>query len=218
MPDEAEDCRLCGEIAGDPGRDGIHQALSAPEDYLRRVVAESSSFVVLPSLGPIALGHVMVVPRRHVFAFAHLTSEEIEEASEMAEEIRVRGRRLGLPPFQVFEHGGARSGFAGPCVEHAHLQMIPVEGSVWPVLPSVKWEPFLTGLGGLPEGAGDGEYLYYEDPSGNAVLARAGAAPYPSQLMRLALATAADDRLRWNWQLHPRPEQADATFRLLVGA
>jgi len=59
------DCCFCNEFDS-----GIMPELFVIKSGLRtRIVTQDSDFVAIPSISPIALGHMLLVPRAHVTAW-----------------------------------------------------------------------------------------------------------------------------------------------------
>lgn len=109
------DCFMCA-LAG--GQETGH--------WYDEVLAATRTAIVIPALGAIAAGHVLVVPRQHVLSAQDLAAAErldfitcLETTAERLAEV------AGL--VTVFEHGAALAG-SGPrsaCSEHVHVQVLP---------------------------------------------------------------------------------------------
>jgi len=204
-------CEICSEIVGDEGLDLIAQMLGG--DYRRRVLAESEAMAVLPSIGPLVLGHVLICPRRHVNRLASLQEEEAEALAVMKVRVcEVLFETYGHRP-QFFEHGASADGQNVPCtVSHAHLHAVPVP-SIWDDLPqSLRWETVEPTLASISVQAGNGEYLYYEDQTGRAVIANSQNVPIESQLLRRVIAKAVGNSAEWNWRLFPNVDHLQQTY------
>lgn len=213
------DCGICAHIAGDPSRDLIHRELG-DTSYVRRVVDESETFVVLPSLGPLAPGHCLLSPKRHLRSFAQLDSDSLEEVERWKVALRTNLAGLYLAPVHCFEHGnGSDSGRVACSVEHAHQHFVPAKVNLLAKANSVlgnfeTLEPGET----LDAIAGDKEYLLYEAPSGRRMIWLSDGQEIPSQLMRREFAAALGHPGKWNWRLEHNAAAANATFRRLAGA
>src|SRR4051794_15575331 len=133
---DAHDCLICGQISGSPERDLIYSLLGGR--YQRPVLLESRSFAVMPSVGPLVPGHVLICPRRHARSFAVLTAAETAEAALMLRTVERRLLDVFGGPVQFFEHGSAPVGTAVACsVEHAHVHALPAAPDLWPI-PGVR--------------------------------------------------------------------------------
>lgn len=84
------------------------------------------SFAVVPSLGSLVPGWLLIVPRRPMVNLKALTRSEMAELSELQQSI---SRDLAVFSGQVyaFEHGGDHYGSVMGCgVDQAHLHMVPL--------------------------------------------------------------------------------------------
>src|SRR5262249_53890749 len=133
-------CYFCGQIDGRPDRDLIAQLLPG-EKYIRRVMLESSTFSVIPSLGPLTDGHVLLCAKNHVRSFAALNPELDAEYEMMKRKLKQVLKELYGGSTLVFEHGMASSGRRVPCtVDHAHMHFVPLVGiSERSLIPSLPW-------------------------------------------------------------------------------
>ena len=103
-----------------------------------RVVASNDHALALRDHYPLAQGHTLVVPRRHVASFFDLDEAERASAWQLAAEIHGRLRRE-LQPDGV--NLGINDGeAAGQTVLHAHLHIIPrFRGDVPDPRGGVRW-------------------------------------------------------------------------------
>jgi len=119
--DRVDACSFCTELE--------HGEM--PADFRRltpvrdRLMDRNALFATLPSVAPLAVGHLMVVPIKHVRGIAQLPNAErsrvISAAAEYA--ARLGGSQEAVA---VFEHGVGR-GLTGGCgVDHAHVHLVPV--------------------------------------------------------------------------------------------
>lgn len=206
-----EICHLCAQIAGDPAGDLIHQYIGAGP-YRRAICAENDDFAVIPSIGPLAPGHVLVTPKRHVRSFASLSPSECDGGAEIAAMVATALARTYGRAVHRFEHGSAICGNSIACsVEHAHLHLVPADVEVWPMIEAAgPWiELDRASLRTVVAGR---EYLMYEGPDQRRMAWITGDTPIASQFMRRALASALGEGSRWDWRHHPRREVIRATL------
>ena len=85
---------------------------------------ETNRFIVLPSLGPLMPGHVMVVGREHQNSLASMGREALEEYEELANRLRVAPFLRDGVPLEA-EHGSTANDKAGACVVHTHVHWLP---------------------------------------------------------------------------------------------
>lgn len=110
------DCFLCS-IANGHGREWYDQDLFG-----------AGHGVVVPALGALAEGHVLVCPKAHVASVQDLAGADRSGFLDLLERVsRVLRSFDAEGAVTVFEHGAAISG-SGPrsaCTEHAHVQVLP---------------------------------------------------------------------------------------------
>jgi diadenosine tetraphosphate (Ap4A) HIT family hydrolase len=211
------ECCLCGQIRGDPRNDLVARLLPE-EPYRRRVMLESRSFAVLPSLGPLAPGHVLLCPRHHVGSFAQVDAALHAEYCEIKATLVARLRAMYEGEITIFEHGMAADRGRMVCtVDHAHLHVVPLPRWL-DAAAAISWTTTFDGsLPALRRLAGGQEYVSCETPDGvhRLMTARSG---IDSQLMRRIIATSLGHGDRWNWRETPGAQDADATWRRFVQA
>lgn len=102
------------------------RAVDEGSSEVRRVydthLTHSEHFVVLPSVGPITVGHVMVVSRHHAPNLAAMGKGIIDEYKSLVERISYRS---GFGELLEGEHGAAEDSPGGACITHAHVNLIP---------------------------------------------------------------------------------------------
>jgi len=98
-----------------------------PPKSPNRILWEGDKFVLLPSIGSITPGYVLLMPRQHVRSFADLSSVELSTALDIAEQVRsIVSRRFG--PTILAEHGPGQPGTrSAACCDHAHWHLIPCD-------------------------------------------------------------------------------------------
>jgi diadenosine tetraphosphate (Ap4A) HIT family hydrolase len=206
------DCHLCGQIAGDPRRDLIAQLLpDAP--YVRRVVVESDAFAVIPSLGALADGHLLLCPRHHIRRLADAPLDTHAEYEELRRQlVRALTQTYG-GAIHVFEHGMACAHGSALCtVDHAHVHFVPLPEHV-PALaqPDGDWRAFDGRLDTLAALTAGGAYVAYEPPGGTPLVAVDPGGRFESQHMRRLIAGAIG-AAEWNWRTAPDAASTHRTW------
>lgn len=204
---ELHTCTLCIELkkAGAP----LHQEMIS-ETLASRILTESRNYVVVPSIGPLTAGHLLVVPRRHVFSILALPSDQRLECEGLIAVCAGRLRALYPDPVVVFEHGSAPHGSedCGACVEHAHLHILPGPAEfVSRVRRCIEgWESGRT-LNELAVGPYDRGYLLVGtvDVKPSFLIHRSPRS-IPSQFLRRQYAALTEAIDSWDWRLQPRPD------------
>jgi len=115
-------CALC-VAAADATRSG--------QPFLHnQKLMETPRFVVIPSLGPLVPGHVMVVSKSHFSSLASMGSEAILEYEGLAARLRTAPFLADRLPLEA-EHGSTGGDKAGACVIHTHVHWMPGMGRFW---------------------------------------------------------------------------------------
>jgi diadenosine tetraphosphate (Ap4A) HIT family hydrolase len=179
----------------------------------------SENFVVLPSLGALVEGWLLIVPTRHFLCLGALPAYVMPELQQLQDEVcSALMARYGAAC--AFEHGPSVTQTSVGCgVDHAHLHVVPVSldlaVAVAPFLPeNVPWRDGDSQMRREAFQRGS-DYLYLEQPIGRSRIAEHNR--FGSQLFRRAIA----ENLRttdFNWRADPRLETVQATIDALAGA
>lgn len=211
-----EICTFCAEMERREPHNLVRDLLGADvgDSYL---LEETESFVVMPGVGSLTRGYVMVVPREHVLSFGHLPLGLERELDELVASVEEWQARTYERPTILFEHGPATfTERGGSCTDHAHLHVVPVPDHVdlAPVLHRDfevrRVEGLLPGVTGHIR-AGRGPYLFLRHHDGNAYICDAPKAK--SQHLRRELASQLGIGDEWDWSLFPGDEHMAATIR-----
>ena len=210
---KSQPCCLCSQIAGDPDNDLLSRLLDQDQPYQRRVPIETNNFVIIPSIGPLTPGHVLLCPKRHVTSFACL-SADVE-----SEFVLLKRRVAGLlserfkAPIHCFEHGSDKNSSRVVCtVDHAHLHLFPAAAEISNVILSkFEWKVIGSELAELQEFVKEGEYLYYETPEHQCYAAKQEQ-EFESQIMRRLVGAALGRAEVWNWREHPGLTEVKLTY------
>jgi diadenosine tetraphosphate (Ap4A) HIT family hydrolase len=133
-------CDFCNELNGRPG-DLFTELLSG--EAISRVIARRGELRVLPSLGEMLPGHLLIVPTYHVTASTALRHEEKKLLTNLLWQIReIFSSENGELP-TCFEHGDPAGSevFTSQCVSHAHIHVLPISVNMLPILRVER--PFL---------------------------------------------------------------------------
>jgi diadenosine tetraphosphate (Ap4A) HIT family hydrolase len=136
MPD---DCCYCAELAGH--RTDFHRLYP---DIASRILMIDRSFVVMPSLGQLAPGHLLLVPRRHATAFGGLDALRRQTATTVYRALRKSLAQRYGSPVVCFEHGSPPDAVSGGCgIVHAHVHFVPLasRAAATPASLGGTWNP-----------------------------------------------------------------------------
>jgi ATP adenylyltransferase len=183
-----------------------------------RMLFRSSSYFVVPSVGALVRGHVLLVPKSHYYSVGEIPEPELREFEFLVSRVRT----IILNTFgscSAFEHGCVQgSGKGGACIDHAHLHLLPFPTDLGSQIsrnfgPGVDIQSYSDLRQFVNKRV---SYLYYEAPDGAA---RAFVAPLvPSQYFR-QLIFATDRRIdNWDWRRDPRLSVVMGTYTSLLEA
>lgn len=205
-------CRMCSivEAAGS----------SRPADIASRPVWETEHFVVVPSLGALVEGHVMVVSRRHALSSAALDARSATTLGDVLTRVQeVIRSRWGSAV--TFEHGPCVAGSSVGCtVDHAHVHVLPQPANLkrhfelqaraleWVEVPSILDATTWAGV--------DRPYLYIGFDGGSGFAATGQS--IPSQFFRRLVTDACGDARSFNWRVDHRLDLVQRTADSLEGA
>lgn len=200
---EAMRCEFCAEFGG---AGSLFEAIYGSV-LSSRVVLEEDGFAVMPSIGQVFPGSLMVLPRAHIERFADLPLEDQVAAQRLIDRLRRTSTRRLI----AFEHG-AREATGGGCgIYHAHIHVVPVPDHMDTSPLVVGLAPSLSSLkGALCVLAASDEYLLLFDSEGRGwsrVLSPADRSEFPSQYFRRCLAALAGTPGSWDWRTIEHPER-----------
>jgi len=206
-------CDFCCELSGEKGSAFSRIYGGDPEN---RVLLRSEQFVVMPSLGQIVEGYLLLLPSRHFKALGDLPTSSVNELSRISRQTgEILAEEYG--PYVLFEHG-TRSESAGGCgIYHAHLHAAPL-GTISDPVRALKatfpYEEFAELREIKDRTTGLSSYLFYRDLDGGLYIFDTG--PLPSQYIRKLLADAIGEQV-WDWRAAGREERLLATIHRLLG-
>lgn len=180
------------------------------------IILESSNFVVIPTLGMLVPGWLLIVTKSHYLSMGALSSSLLCELRQVANETRrMVAKTFGAPAF--FEHGPAASTKSvGSCIDHAHWHVVPnvdawiaeddEHGLDWQQLDS------LSGLYRLH--SNQIAYLYWQ--SADRVQQVSCLPQVPSQYLRRLVAKHIGSPHKWDWALYSGSDNLQITLERLT--
>ena len=188
----------------------------ADSDPQGRVVYCGTKFLLLPPLGQFVDGGLLLLTRSHVKSMAHCSREDITELEDVVKDVsEVLSANYGIRPV-IFEHGPGRDRDKSTCcVDHAHLNIFPVEVDLWPVLerfPGKRIES-LSDLTELRDVAEDYIFVQHNDGSRSVHFCEI----FPSQFIRREITRQMGFPERWHWRDYLGLEEMRRTYQKLFG-
>lgn len=193
-------CELCAEIAGLPSR----FASIYREDDWGRIILTSENFVVLPSIGQLGEGHLMIVSKAHHTAVAQLDIRSREELVVVSNRVRTWMQSRIAQHVVLFENGDpAGNGRMGCTISHLHVHLVasnrPMTGLQMAF--GLLGAECIRGLDALPRLRD--AYSCIEFASAEGLLVRRR---LPSQTLRKVVADQLGSK-RWDWRLAGQEQQ-----------
>jgi ATP adenylyltransferase len=197
-------CRYCDQLLTGP-------TAREPWNY---VIAETDDFVVVPTLGSLVPGWLLVVSRDHVLCAGALDitahsrlSRAVSQAVALVED--------EFGPATVFEHGPARAGTPAGCgVDHLHIHVAPLPFSLMAAasnaFPIASWEPVRSPTNVRTLHAAALDYCYVAEPGKPASWAQTP--PGIGQFLRRAIATQLGMPERFDYRTHDGRDCVSATL------
>lgn len=179
------------------------------------VIWEDDYFVVVPTLGCIVPGYVLIIPKSHHLGMATLPRHQIERLTELKEHIKkILAANFTTPIF--FEHGPICNlqNRAGSCLDHAHLHCVPVDLDFTHLLKRRHSLSLLENYEDIvSQYRINQSYIYYENPSGKKYVF--SDVNIPSQYLRRLIAEHIDLPMQWDWALSSFEDNAKMTVDTL---
>lgn len=164
----------------------------------------SSNFIAIPAIGPLTLGHSMVVSRQHA---PSLLTMDTASKQDFVETCRVLSNAWDGPKIIFAEHGSSAIDSTGPCICHTHINAIPGVAVNLLDLGALGHQVIAQGsLHELPEV--QESYFLVGTPDSWMVYDLHGA---PSQHLRMIL-HASFGLQHWDWRLLPNENLANETY------
>lgn len=200
-------CCFCTELAKKTTTDFFRIYKGSPSS---RSIAQTDNFVILPTIGQLTEGYLLIVTKKHYPSMGHLTSSELQDLEELKQKISAILSSVYSKPI-FFEHGPAVEGVGGCGVYHAHLHVVPVAKfiNLLDNLISFNGKTIKT-LASLCKKIARGEsYLFYEDQKGVKYLFDGEGVP--SQFFRKILAKKIG-KTSWDWKRFGREKNLLSTL------
>ena len=115
-------CDFCTEIYD--LRRSLFYKIYKNTDISSRVIGETRSFIVFPTIGHFIKYYLIIIPKRHIESMSKLEIDELIELQQFIEKIKTALSQYGY--VVCFEHGGGLK-VGGSCsVYHAHMHIMPL--------------------------------------------------------------------------------------------
>jgi ATP adenylyltransferase len=199
-------CSFCSEINGNVEHSLFDEVLKMhgidKESFPTRFLFKDDDFIVLPMIGQMVEGYLLIIPVDHYMSYSHLQPRLYCKLQRLKSEVsKILELTYGAPIF--FEHGPmSESTRAGSCCDHAHIHAVPMNVDVSDEFVKSGFDlQIIQSLSDLKSQYERKQpYLYYENQEGRAIVMDAPSVP--SQFIRQLIAKKLNWGDKWNWMLH----------------
>jgi diadenosine tetraphosphate (Ap4A) HIT family hydrolase len=204
----------------DPGCSFCAGHLSSSQDPHDRVLATGPRVRLLPTLGMLTPGHLLITTNDHMLSMADLGSAGLADLTSWLAHIGCVLAEL-FGQYLFFEHGTSTQDGSSTCIEHAHIHLLPLADQLnsklksaldWTTLPSYEHLAKYASHSYLYLGFTDSHFVCVKPAVGSQWIRR-----------QVAQALGRDD---WDWcltddgyelertlkSIEPRLERLTATF------
>lgn len=186
------------------------------KEFYNEILFESENFVVIPTLGSLVEGWLLIVPKQEYLSLQCIDKDslliELEELSQSVGKVMVN--EFGC--VTMFEHGAVNPKSTVGCgVDFAHLHLVPINFDLLQGLEkfeNIKYEwkkvsNFKTGINTSEKGV---EYLFLTDYLGNSFVTQNE--KIPSQLFRKVIAHFLNVPDKFDWKQFHEIENISKTI------
>lgn len=131
-----EECTLCNEFNNKPENNYFEMYLKQPlmkqnSQIKNRILYEEEDFVIIPTVGPLLKGHILICPKMHFLSFSQMNKELLNKAEKLKNKIRKVFKKTYNTGTAFFEHGMLScESKGGACTSHAHLHCLATDVDV----------------------------------------------------------------------------------------
>ena len=134
-----------------------------------RIIAETRTFLIFPTVGGFVDNYQLIVPRKHINCFGELTNNEWQELNLIIDWQKWINKHYFGSSTSMFEHGALLpNNESGKSIVHAHLHIFPNNQTLFTALKKYKFTiqeiPDITNLAKICRI--NETYLYYRDIDG----------------------------------------------------
>lgn len=175
------------------------------------ILCETSNFFVVPALGALVPGYIMIISKKHIFSMAYLSKKEMIELDDLVRRLKkFLFSKIEITPI-LFEHGSGNVSNAANSVEHAHWHLVPVhfssESKILFDLEAIQLPTLqdVLSYSGKP-------YILYVDDTERCYISFNYS--LPSQYMRRWIAKEIGCPNKWDWRNYEFLENVAMTIDL----
>jgi len=183
-------------------------------------VLETNNFVVIPSLGSLVDGWLLIVPKAYYLNFSQLSTNLLEEVHDIVSHLTTRFLPLfESERFVLFEHGPADLFSTAGCgVDYAHLHWVPCDfdlrkGASDLLGLDFTWNEIASIDELNAKVLSQQDYLYLQDQEGRHFITCQSTVP--SQTFRQVIAHYLHQPERYDWKQYSGVEHINSVYEKL---
>jgi diadenosine tetraphosphate (Ap4A) HIT family hydrolase len=186
--------------------------------YYNSILFESENFIVIPSLGSLVPGWVLIIPKVFSLSLSQLSEEKLIELEKIANSFEIKMKSKFNSNTVRFEHGPSSSQSKVGCgVDYAHLHIIPIDFDLIDSLKNLlninyEWRE-IKSLNSLSCVSTKEDYLYYRNGLDKHFVTIQN--NIPSQLFRRVIAHQLNQPEKFDWKFFPHFNLVDETIKNL---
>ena len=173
------------------------------------ILEETTYFYVIPAVGSLVVGYVLILCKRHIYSMAELNNKEQKEYENLIEKYRNIFKNIYKKYPIVFEHGSPNieNKTKANSIDHAHTHIVNYQyKNEEKIIKNLNFYP----IGELTQLTKKQNYILYINP--NKVIYMTTNFPSISQLMRLVMAKELKIESKYKWQKETFKENIEQTI------
>lgn len=173
------------------------------------ILEETTYFYVIPTVGSLVVGYVLILCKRHIYSMAELNNKEQKEYEDLIEKYRNIFKNIYKKYPIVFEHGSPNieNKTKANSIDHAHTHIVNYQyKNEEKIIKNLNFNP----IGELTQLTKKQNYILYINP--NKVIYMTTNFPSISQLMRLVMAKELKIESKYKWQKETFKENIEQTI------
>lgn len=210
-------CGFCAELNDVDQENNLLRKVIAPKSGIEsRVLYETDHFVVMPTLGALVEGYLLIVSKTHYESICQIPEELLLEFNEVVRKIKGVIWSAYQKNVVCFEHGAVScSNKFGGCIDHAHLHVVPCNETLSGTIQEFGMDLVqIPSWGTLSDVVDKNQpYLYWEDADGSKYIIQGGF--IPSQFFRKIIADHYSIAEQWDWRQELNLTNLLETYRTL---
>ena len=173
------------------------------------ILEETTYFYVIPTVGSLVVGYVLILCKRHIYSMAELNNKEQKEYEDLIEKYRNIFKSIYKKYPIVFEHGSPNieNKTKANSIDHAHTHIVNYQyKNEEKIIKNLNFNP----IGELTQLTKKQNYILYINP--NKVIYMTTNFSSISQLMRLVMAKELKIESKYKWEKETFKENIEQTI------